>query len=70
VIRVEFANVPEVHHGEWRAESNRRTFNERVTPETGGIDVTLDYLNGTDSNTMVSPFLMFYSHERRRTFCT
>lgn len=45
-----------------RTENDRRTFNGCATLEAG-IDVTLDYLNGPDPNTMVSLFLMFYSHE-------
>lgn len=50
-----------------RTESDRRTFNERAALETR-IDVTLDYLNGADPNTMASLFLMFYPHIYRKTF--
>lgn len=50
-----------------RTETDRRTFNERATLETR-IDVTLDYLNGADPNTMASLFLMFYPYEHRKTF--
>jgi len=41
------------------------SFNERAVPETR-IDITLDYLNGADPNTIVSLLLMFYSHERQK----
>lgn len=65
MIRAESANVPEVHLGECGTESDRRTFNERATPETG-IDVTLDYLNGADPQyNGFSLFLMFHPHKRR-----
>lgn len=50
-----------------RTESDRRTFNERAAPETR-IDVTLDYLNGADPDTMASLSPMFYPHEHRKTF--
>lgn len=53
----------------WRTETDRRTFNERAALETR-IDVTLDYLNGTDPDTMVSLLLMFYpSTERHSRAC-
>jgi hypothetical protein len=40
-----------------KTESDRRTFNERAIPLGDGtrMDVTLDYLNGTDPNTTIPP---------------